>query len=776
MRAVDRRTFLRGMAAVSAATASAALVPEVLQAGDDLPTANKADPAWLKTPCRLCGVGCGLLIGIEGGRAGAVKGNPESSVSKGLACAKGYYSAQALYGRDRIRHAMIRRGNALVEVPMNEALDLVARRIRETTQQHGKDSVAIYGSAQWTIPDAYVASKLFKAGLGTNNVETSTRLYAASAMAGLASTFGLDGSIGCYDDIDNADVFILWDTNLAESDPVLFSRMLDRRRKDPGVRIIDLTRRTTRTSYAADASLIHAPHSALAVANAICHEIIQRKWFDREFIERHVAFKRGRTDIGHGLTDDGLVTDDVRNAGWDDYVSFLSSSTPERAQRISGIPADRIRWLASLYGDRSRKVMSVWGANVNRHSRGTWTNNVLYNIHLLVGKIASPGNSAFCTTGQPDGASSVHDAGSLTHTLPRGVVTDDADRRRAATIWGVPVQKLDSRPARPALSMFRALDRGDIRFLWIQATNPMVSLPNVDRYRSAARKADRFIVVSEAYPTPTTDIADVVLPAAMWFEREGILANVERRIQHFDQMVEPPGDAMSDAWQMIEVARRLGLSNLFPSGKRDHVAQIWEEYRRFHDDTRTSLSSIADLRQRPGLIWPYVNGRETKWRYNTAFDPAADRGHGAFHFYGHADGRAWIWLRPYDAPVESPGAEYPLWLSTGPVLEHWGGGAMTQRIPTLHHAAPTAYLEMNRDDAKLLGIRNGDIVRITSRRASFDIEARIDYRSQLPRGQVFVPSFDEGHPVQRLMLDSFCPLSGQPDTTTCAVRIDRVRA
>ena len=776
MRAVDRRTFLRGMAAVSAATASAALVPEVLQAGDDLPTANKADPAWLKTPCRLCGVGCGLLIGIEGGRAGAVKGNPESSVSKGLACAKGYYSAQALYGRDRILHAMIRRGNALVEVPMNEALDLVARRIRETTQQHGKDSVAIYGSAQWTIPDAYVASKLFKAGLGTNNVETSTRLYAASAMAGLASTFGLDGSIGCYDDIDNADVFILWDTNLAESDPVLFSRMLDRRRKDPGVRIIDLTRRTTRTSYAADASLIHAPHSALAVANAICHEIIQREWFDREFIERHVAFKRGRTDIGHGLTDDGMVTDDVRNAGWDDYVSFLSSSTPERAQRISGIPADRIRWLASLYGDRSRKVMSVWGANVNRHSRGTWTNNVLYNIHLLVGKIASPGNSAFCTTGQPDGASSVHDAGSLTHTLPRGVVTDDADRRRAATIWGVPVQKLDSRPARPALSMFRALDRGDIRFLWIQATNPMVSLPNVDRYRSAARKADRFIVVSEAYPTPTTDIADVVLPAAMWFEREGLLANVERRIQHFDQMVEPPGDAMSDAWQMIEVARRLGLSNLFPSGKRDHVAQIWEEYRRFHNDTRTSLSSIADLRQRPGLIWPYVNGRETKWRYNTAFDPAADRGHGAFHFYGHADGRAWIWLRPYDAPVESPGAEYPLWLSTGPVLEHWGGGAMTQRIPTLHHAAPTAYLEMNRDDAKLLGIRNGDIVRITSRRASFDIEARIDYRSQLPRGQVFVPSFDEGHPVQRLMLDSFCPLSGQPDTTTCAVRIDRVRA
>jgi nitrate reductase NapA len=697
-------------------------------------------------------------------------------VSKGLACAKGYYSAQALYGRDRIKRAMIRRGGSLFEVPMSEALDLVARRIRETMQQHGKDGIAMYGSAQWTIPDAYIAAKLFKGGLGTNNIETSTRLYAASAIAGLQSTFGMDGSPGSYDDIDHADVFVLWDTNLAESDPVLFSRMLDRRRKDPGVRIIDLTRRTTRTSYAADASLVHAPYSSLAVANAICHEIIERKWFDREFIERYVAFKQGKTGIGHGLTSEALIADEATNVTWQDYVRFLSASTPERAQRISGIPAERIRWLASLYGDRSRKVMSVWGANVNRHSRGTWTNNVLYNIHLLVGKIASPGNSAFCTTGQPDGGCSVHDAGSLSHTLPRGLVTNDADRRRAAGIWGVPTAKLDARPARPALSMFRGLEKGDIHFLWIQATNPMMSLPNLDRYRSAAGKADRFIVVSEAYPTPTTDIADVVLPAAMWFEREGIFANAERRAQHFDQMVAPPGDAMSDARQMIEVARRLGLSKLFPFDERGHVAQVWEEYRGFYRDSPTPLPSFAEMKSHAGVIWPMIDSRETKWRYNTSFDPAADRARGAFHFYGHADGRAWIWLRPYDPPAESPSAEFPLWLSTGPVLEHWGGGAMTQRIPTLHHGAPNAYLEMNRDDAKRLAVRNGDLVRVASRRASFEIEARIDYRSQLPPGQIFIPSFDEGHPVQRLMLDSFCPLSGQPDTTTCAVRVERVRS
>lgn len=777
MSAVDRRTFLREVAAMSAATAGSALAPGVLLSASDVtPPATKPDPTWRKSPCRLCGVGCGLLVGMESGRAGAVKGDPDSAVSAGLACAKGYYSVQALYGRDRITGAMIRRGNSLVGVPIAEALDLVARRIRETIRQYGKDSVALYGSAQWSIPDAYIASKLFKGGLGTNNVESSSRLYGASAIAGLESTFGLDGSLGCYEDIDHADLFILWDANLAETDPVLFSRMLDRRRRDRAVRIIDLTRRTTRTSYAADYSLVHAPHSTLAIANAICNEIVARNWADREFIERHVAFKRGKTGIGHGLTDDALVADEATSVGWQDYVRFLSDSTPERAHRISGIPADRIRWLASLYADRARKVMSVWGANVNRHARGTWTNNALYNIHLLVGRVASPGNTAFCTTGQPSGGASVHDAGTLAHTLPRGVVQNERDRRLAASIWRVPVARLDPRPARSALSMFRALDRGDIRFLWIQGTNPMMSLPNVDRYRSATRKADRFIVVSEVYPTPTTDVADVVLPAAMWFEREGVFANAERRTQQFDQMVAPPGDATSDGWQMIEIARRLGLSGMFPADRRNHVAEMWEEYRRFHQHRTTALAPFAELRARRGVMWPFVNGRETKWRYNTALDPAADRSHGAFDFYGHADHRAWIWLRPYDPPVESPSKEYPLWLSTGPVLEHWGSGSMTQRIPTLHRAAPRAYLEMNRDDAARLGIRSGDMVRVSSRRASMEIEARIDYRSQLPRGQIFVPSFDEGHPVQRLMLDSFCPLSGQPDTTTCAARVERLTA
>lgn len=775
MKRVDRRTFLRNAALVSTATAASAVLPDVaLPASAAVGRRRPVGPAWQKAPCRLCGVGCGLLVGLDGGAATAAKGDPDSPASQGSACVKGYYAVQALYGGDRITRARVRRGGTLVEVPLGDALDLVARTLRATTQRHGKDSVAVYGSAQWTIPDAYVASKLFKGALGTNNVETSTRLYAASAMAGLAGSYGLDGSIGCYEDIDHADVFVLWDTNLAESDPVLFSRMLDRRQANPAVRIIHLSTRMTRTSYAADRTVLHVPHGELAIANALCHEIVAQNLVDREFVDRYVAFKRGRTDIGDGLGDDVPAGEEAPDVGWDAFVRFLSEYTPQRAQAWSGVPVETIRWLASVYGDRARKVMTVWGANVHQDVRGTWINNVLHNVHLLVGKVASPGNSPFCLTGQPSGGCAVHDAGTLTHTLPAGVVQNERDRRRAAEIWGVPLENIDPKPTHSALSLFRALDRGDIRFLWIQATNPMVSLPNLSRYRAAATKGDRFLVVSEAYPTATTDIADVVLPAAMWLEREGLFANVERRIQHFAGMVTPPGDATGDAWLMIEVARRLGFTKLFPWDRDRHVEAIWEEYGRFHADPASALPPLAALRGQAGVRWPYVNGRETRWRYNTAHDPAADRARGDFDFYGHPDHRAWVWLRPYEPPAESPDREYPFWLTTGVVLEQWGTGSMTQRIPTLHRSLPHAYVEMNRQDADRLGIRNRERVRLVSRRGSLEIEARLDYRSQPAPGQVFVPSFDANEPVNRLTLDAACPLSGQPDGRKCAIRVERL--
>ncbi|MEX2531104.1 MAG: molybdopterin-dependent oxidoreductase [Gemmatimonadota bacterium] len=778
MSSLGRREFVRRMAMASAAGAAASLVPgvafgeEVQRLLDGVEVGS--DVVWRRTPCRFCGVGCGLLVGIEDGRAVAVRGDPDSPVNRGLACVKGYHSVQALYGRDRLTRAMVRRDGQLVEVPIQDALDLVAQRLRDTMEEHGKDSVALYGSGQWTIPDGYVASKFFKGGLGTNNLEANARLCMSSAVTGFMTTFGMDEPPGCYEDIDHADVFVLWGNNMAEMHPVLFSRMLEQRERRPNVRIIDLATRTTRTSYAADRSILFAPQADLAIANAICHEIVRRGWVDRTFVGDHVAFKRGRTDIGYGLEDDFSFTDQRADANWDEYVEFLDDYTPERASEISGVSAADIRWLASLYGDPSRRVTSFWCMGLNQHTRGTWVNNLVYNIHLLTGKVATPGNSPFSLTGQPSACGTVREVGTLTNRLPYGTVTSESAREKAAEIWGVPVENIDPEPTHHTVSMFRALDSGEIRFMWIQATNPMVTMPDLNRYREGAEREGRFIVVSDVYPTPTTDVADVILPSAMWIEREGLFGNSERRTQHFARMLEPPGEAMSDAWQLMEVARRLGLGDLFPWSEEEHIDRIWEEYSRFHDAPDHRMASLEELRERPGVIWPYVDGEETRWRYNTQTDPAADPGRGRFDFYGNPDHRAWIWLRPYEPPPEWPDEEYPFWLNTGRVLEHWHSGSMTRRIPTLHRAVPRAYVEIHREDAQAMGIANGEAVRLVTRRGSMEIPARIDHRGQPPRGQVFVPFFDETLLVNELTLDAYCPISGQPDYKKCAVRVERL--
>lgn len=771
MARVDRRTFLKRVGVLSVATATGAALPAVPLTAEvlGLGPANTG-PTWRKAPCPLCGVGCGLLVGVERGRAVAVRGDPDSPVSSGLACAKGYHAVEALYGPDRITRAMVRSRGGLTPVPLADALDLVAQRIQDTRRRHGAGRIALYGAGQRSIPDAYVASKLFRGALGATLVETSTALQAGSALAGFRRAFGLDGSVGCYDDIEHADTFVLWDANLAETDPVLFSRMLARRRQSPAVRIVDLATRTTRTSYASDRSLLFAPDSATAVANGIGHELVKGGLVQRDFLSRFVAFKR---EPAAGSAGGGTGAYEPADATWEEYVAFLSAYTGARVEALSGLAASNLRWLASLYGDPMRNVMSVWNAEAGRNGGGTAIHNLLCNLHLLVGKIAAPGNGPLYLAGHPNMASAVDDAGALANTLPRGQVEHEADRRRAAQIWGVPPERLGPGPAPAGVALFDALERGEIRFLWIQTANPMLSLPDAARYRRAAARKDCFIVVSEAYPTPTTDVADVILPAALWIEQDGIFANNERRTQHHDRMVEPPGDAASGAGLMIEVARRLGFERLFPYEPGRLVEQVWEEYGRFHADSPSALPPLSTLRTGRGTQWPYANPRGVPWRYSTAYDPGADGARGGYDFYGHQDHRAWIWLLPHQPALEQPSTTYPFRLVTGRVLEHSGGGAMTRRITTLHHALPHAYAELNRDDAKSLGIANREMVRVTSRRGSLQIEARIEYRSQPPRGQVFIPDFDEAHPVNLLTSSAYDPRSGEP-AGGCAVRVERL--
>ena len=483
--------------------------------------------------------------------------------------------------------------------------------------------------------------------------------------------------------------------------PVLFSRLLDQRIKRGDVKIIDLATRVTRTSAAADRSIIFKPQTDLAIANAICYEIINNGWMDTRFVEKHCSLKSGKTNIGYGIEDKFAFKDEAKAMSLDEYKEFLEDYKPENVEELTGVSAKDIKYLASLYGNPNKKVMSLWCMGMNQHTRGTWINNLVYNIHLLVGKISTPGNSPFSLTGQPSACGTVREVGTLTHKLPHGVVMNEKHREHAAHIWKVPVENIPSKPTYHTVEMFRALDRGDIRFMWIQVTNPMVTMPKLNRYRDATKKEDRFIVVSDVYPTPTTDIADVILPSAMWIEREGMYGNSERRTQHFDQLIDAPGECMSDTWQIIEVARRLGYEELFPWSEEDHIEEIWKEYALHHAGKKHAVAPYEVLRAQPGAQWPYVDGKSTQWRFHGKYDPACEGD--TYDFYGKPDHKAWIWARPYEAAPENPDNEYPFLLNTGRVVEHWHTGSMTRRIPVLHQAVPNAYVELNPSDAKTHG-------------------------------------------------------------------------
>lgn len=792
---MKRRIFLKTVGATTAGIAaySCADQEEARRIAAEQGALGDADLTWMKAPCRYCGTGCGVEVGIREGRAMAVRGDEASPVNRGLLCVKGYHLPAMLYGEDRLRYPMLRAadGGEWTRISWDEALDLIATRYRETLDDSGPGSVAIYGSGQWTVYDGYAATKWFRGGLRSNNVEPNARLCMASAVMGFVTQFQSDEPMGCYEDFEVGDDFVLWGNNMAEMHPVLFSRILENKRNDPGVRIVDIgTRRTPTTDYA-DLYVEFRPNTDLALANGILHLLLRNGKVDRAFIDENVVFRRGIEDvneIGYGcFGPDGTSTDpsagpaaayrfadQPRPSSLDELERFLADYAPERVNEITGVPVEQIRALADIYGDPDRGTVSLWCMGVNQHVRGTWMNNLITDLHLITGKISRPGANPFSLTGQPSACGTAREVGTLANRLPADmVVTNPEHRAKAEEIWGLPPGTIPERPGYHTMDMFRALVRGDVKVMWIQTTNPWVSIPNLNRI---AREPDdgRFIIVSDIYPTPTTEIADLVLPSAAWVEREGIFGNSERRTQHWDKMVDPPGEAREDAWQIVEVAKRMGMEHLFP-WPGDWHRPMYEEYRSFTLGLGKDLASYDQIRETRGLLWPVVDGKETRYRYAAGHDPYVTKARGV-HFYkakGFGE-KAAFWLRPYHPAAESPDDEFPFWLCTGRLLEHWHTGSMTRRVRQLHQAVPQASVEVNRADAQELGIKTGDRVRLVSRRGSLEMPVLVDGRGKPPRGSVFVPFFDQSKLVNLLTLDAMDNISKEPDFKKCAVRIERV--
>lgn len=767
---LTRRDFLKASAAAAAFAAAGApgFAPKIAEAADD------KGIKWGKAPCRYCGVGCCVLVGVKDGKIVATKGDPAGPVNKGLNCIKGYFLSKALYGKDRLTHPLIRKGNKMVKATWTEALDLIASKYKEAIAKHGPDSVAIYGSGQWTVFEGYTAVKMFKGGIGTNNVEPNARLCMASAVAGFMSTFSSDEPMGCYDDLDLGDTYILWGANMAEAHPVLFSRLIDNKLKNKQVKIIDIATRRTRTTQMADEYIPMQPQGDLAALNAIAHVILRDKLYDEAFVKQHVVFKRGTENQPYGLKDKEAPKEEPKPLTFEEYKELMKQFTPQWAEKLSGIPAAKIEHLAKLYTDKSRKVNSLWTMGVNQHVRGTWVNNLIYNLHLLTGKIGKKGENPLSLTGQPSACGTAREVGTFAHRLPADmVVMNEAHRKKTAEIWKIDPAKISPKMGLHTVEMFRAIDRGELKCLWIQCTNPFQSMPNLNRYRKAAEARKAFIVVSDIYPTVSTQVADVILPSASWVEKEGVFGNTERRTQQWFKMIEPPGEAKEDTWQLIEVAKRMGLGHLFPYSQKGFYKEMWEEYRKFTIGTGKDLAPYEAYFKVRGLRWPVkANGQETRWRYTDIDDPYVKQGEG-IKFYKAPNNKATIWFRPYEPPAESPDKEYPFWYCTGRLLEHWHTATMTGRVPELKRAMSGATLEMHPEDAARLGIKNRDKVKVSSRRGSIILTAELNGRGKPEKGNVFTTFFDETKLINELCIDAIDPLSKEPDFKKCAVKIQK---
>ncbi len=794
---MERRDFLKSFAMSAATAAVAGTASGQLREGA-LATARD-EVEFQKAPCRFCGTGCHVQVGVRDGRVVAIQGDPNAEVNRGMLCVKGYHVGLALYGSDRLRTPQLRQPDGSYRaISWEAALDVIADRVMADPAKF-----AIYGSGQWTIPEGYAASKLVKAGLGTNNVEANARLCMASAVTGFLAVYGVDEPAGCYDDLDHCDVVITWGNNPAEMHPVLFSRLMDRRSRGERVMLVDIATRRTRTSSFADHHLLFQPQGDLAIANGIAHLLLANDTYDHSFVERYCAFRALEDDLP-------TPTLQGRAIALDDYRARLAEYTPERVEQLSGVPARDIRMLAELFGDRTKRITSLWCMGMNQHTRGTAINALVHSIHLLSGHFGRPGDAPTSLTGQPSACGTVREVGTLGHLLPGGRMVANAEHRAdAERLWHVPAGRLSERIGPHTVEMFRrfntpASEGGDIETLWVQVTNPGQTMPNERAYFDRARELGKFLIVSDVYPTLTTRAADLILPSALWVEKNGMFGNSERRTQQWFKMVEPPGEARDDCWQLIALARRLhdrghpGMRDadgrfLFHTESEGREVPTWdfrhyydvnvdrrlfEEYRAFTRMKHKDLAPYDEYVRARGLRWPVVERdgawRETRFRFVEGEDPyvAPGRGIQFYHSTSHDD-RAQIWFHPYTAPPEVPDDEYPFWLGTGRVLEHWHTGSMTMRIPPLRRAMPQAYVELHREDARRLGVSNGDLVTVESRRGSVDVVAWIDGRGTPPEGTVFVPFFDERVRINEVTLEAFDPFSKQPDYKKCAVRVRR---
>src|SRR5579875_3220986 len=722
-------------------------------------------PGPVKTVCAYCGVGCGMVLELgkdpATGRNQVTKstGHKAHPANFGRLCTKGATTADMLAAPGRMESAYLRadRGEPARAINVDAAITHCAKRLRAIIDQHGPDAVALYVSGQMSLEAQYLANKLAKGFIGTNQIESNSRLCMASAGSGYKLSLGADGPPGSYQDFDQADVFFVIGANMADCHPILFLRMMDRVKA--GAKLIVVDPRRTATADKADLFLQLAPGTDLALLNGLLHLIVENQQTDRDFIAEFTE-------------------------GWEVMPSFLQQFPPAKVSEITGIPEHHIRTAAQWIGE-AENWMSCWTMGLNQSTHGTWNTNAICNLHLATGAICKPGSGPFSLTGQPN-AMGGREMGYMGPGLPgQRSVTSEEDRAFVEAVWGVPRGTLRTEVGGGTIDMFSRMADGQIKACWIICTNPVATVANRKTVLEGLEKAELVITQDAFLDTETNEYADVLLPAALWTECDGVMVNSERNVTLFQQAVDPPGQALPD-WRIIaRIAGEMGYAHAF---SYDCAEDVFNEIKQFYNPaTGYDLRGITYERlRRTPIQWPcapdskadrnpirYLNNGVSQTRF------VRDDGSAPRLAFPTPSGRALFFARPHLLPAEMPDDEYPFLLNTGRLPHQWHTMTKTGKVDKLNKLNPRPFLETHPDDAARLQIADDDPVEIASRRGRAVLPAVISDRVR--PGNCFAPfhwndAFGEYLSINAVTNDAVDPVSQQPEYKACAVTLTKVAA
>ncbi len=694
--------------------------------------------------CCYCGVGCGVIIDRRDGRITGVRGDPKHPANFGRLCGKGQTLHETVGGHGRALFPELRldRNAPRARVSWDAALDHVAEQFAETIKKHGPDSVAFYISGQLLTEDYYTFNKLARALVGTNNVDSNSRLCMSSAVAGYKATLGADAPPTCYEDIDHADCIVIAGSNTAWAHPVLFRRIEDAKAKNPDLKIIVIDPRRTATAEIADLHLAILPGTDVVLFHGMLNALLWENLTNTAYIEAHTQ-------------------------GYDALKTLVREYSPDFVAEICGITTDELLTAARWFGT-ARAALSLYCMGLNQSSSGADKNTALINLHLATGHIGRPGAGPFSLTGQPN-AMGGRETGTMANLLiGHRNINDAADRAEVAKLWDVPA--IPSHPGKTAVEMFEAIRRGEIKAVWIACTNPAQSLPGQNAVRDALINAE-LVVLQETYAdTETAPYADVLLPAAGWGEKEGTVTNSERRISRVRAAVAAPGEARPD-WRIVCDFAMLLERKLYGRASArfafDNPRQIFNEYREMTRGRNTDITGLgyATLDAKGPQQWPYALGaRQGKQRLYE---------NGVFPITG---GRASFAAVPYSPVAEMTDARFPFRLNTGRLRDQWHGMTRSGRVARLWGHAPEPAVTLNPADLARRGLVAGDIVRLESRRGTLNVMATAD--PGIAPGQAFLPMhwgsrYLSGAGINALTLPVIDPKSFQPELKHCAIKVSK---